>query len=109
METLINFFIQINASLQLLNIDLIIVLLVIASGYFQSRYLTDWKLNASLKTLLIATIFTFIYLSLNCNFDSLELAKPCLLMAFISYAVATSFYEIIIKHTMTYINNKFTK
>lgn len=107
MQLLIEFFININTSLQILNIDLIIVMLVIAAGFFQKRYLKSFTLNSAFKTLIVGTIFTTIYMGLNCDFSSWECAKPCLMVAFISYCFATSFYEIIVKHSVTYLSNKF--
>lgn len=80
-----------------LNLNLILVILIIAGGFFQKKYWTSVRLSGTIKTLIISTIFTLIYLSLTCEFTSFADAKPCLLTGFVSYAVATSFYEVIIK------------
>lgn len=110
MESLIELLISINTSLLSLNIDLMIVLLVISGGFFQKKYWnTDTRLNSAFKTLIVATVFTAIYLLLSCDFESFETAKHCLKIAFISYCISTSFYEIIVKHTLIFIKSKFGK
>lgn len=86
-----------NLTLDNLSLDFVLVVLIIAGGFFQKRYLNAWKIDSALKTLLVATIFTFLYLALNCDFASWEHARPCLQTGFVSYAVATSLYEIIVK------------
>lgn len=86
-----------NFNLDGLQLNFILVVLIIAGGYFQKRYWKSTKLNNSLKTLIIATIFTTIYLGLTCDFASWDNMKPCLTIGFVSYAIATSFYELILK------------
>ena len=80
-----------------LHIDFWIVLLVIASGYFQKMYLSEWKLSQALKTLVIGTTFSLVYLALTLDLTSLDSVRNGLLCVFISYALATSFYELIVK------------
>lgn len=75
------------------NIDWVIVLLVIASGYFQSAYLKDLNINDALKTLMVSFIAAGFYLVLAGNLtDKASLAKY-----FFSYFIATSLYEILLK------------
>ena len=105
MESLTNIY-QILLSV---NIDLLIVMLVIASGYFQFRYMADIKLKPVYKTLIVATILTALYIVLSCDFTSWLCLRPCLLTALMSYAIATSFYETIVKFTMETLTSKFVK
>ena len=91
----------------LLLIDLLIVLLVIASGYFQFRYMSVINLKPVYKTLLVATLLTSFYIIFTCDFTSWECVKPCLLTALMSYTVATSFYETIAKYGMEFLTSKF--
>lgn len=75
------------------NIDWMIVLLVILSGYFQKYYLKDMKGTEAIKTLLLSFAVTTIYLLLNGSItDSKALAR-----FFFSYFAATSMYETVIK------------
>lgn len=105
MNTLINIY----ELLLSFNIDLLIVLLVIASGYFQYRYMSAIMIKAVYKTLIVATALTALYILLTCDFKSWVCVKPCLLTALISYTVATSFYETIVKYTMETLQSKFGK
>lgn len=80
-------------------LDWILFLLVLAGGYFQSAYLKGIKLSksndATVKTLLMGSIFCFIYLAiLKMNG---QLPKEVWAKYFFSYVAATSFYEIILK------------
>jgi hypothetical protein len=75
------------------NIDWVIVILVIASGYFQSAYLKDLNFNDALKTLLVSFIVSGIYLAVGGNItDKASLAKY-----FFSFFLATSLYEVLLK------------
>ena len=75
------------------NIDWVIVILVIASGYFQSAYLKDLNINDALKTLLVSFIASGIYLLLSGDLVN----KASLAKYFFSFFLATSLYEILLK------------
>lgn len=102
-----------------LNIDLIIVVLVILSGFFQEKYLEsvtiskNLRLNASLKTLFLSAIVSTIYIVLvyrDVKNNSLRNGVPADPMPwakyFISYFTATSFYDFIIKPFRRFIQKK---
>lgn len=76
------------------NINWMIVVLVIVSGYFQRYYLKNIKvMGDAVKTLLVSFIVTTIYLSLIGDiYDRQALAR-----FFFSYFISTSLYEIILK------------
>jgi hypothetical protein len=75
------------------NIDWVIVLLVIASGYFQAAYLKEVNLNDALKTLMVSFIASGFYLVLAGDLTN----KASLAKYFFSYFIATSLYEILLK------------
>jgi hypothetical protein len=75
------------------NVDWAIVLLVIASGYFQSTYLKDYKINPALKTLMVSFIVSIIYLLLAGDITN----KAALVKYFFSFFLATSLYDILLK------------
>jgi hypothetical protein len=75
------------------NIDWVIVILVIASGYFQSAYMKDLNFADALKTLLVSFIASGIYLLLAGDLND----KASLAKYFFSYFIATSLYEILLK------------
>jgi hypothetical protein len=75
------------------NIDWVIVILVIASGYFQSAYLKDLNFNDALKTLFVSFVVSGIYLLLVGDLND----KASLARYFFSYFIATSLYEILLK------------
>jgi hypothetical protein len=75
------------------NIDWVIVLLVIASGYFQSAYLKNVNIADALKTLLVSFVVSGIYLLLAGDIAN----KASLAKYFFSFFLATSLYEILLK------------
>jgi len=75
------------------NIDWVIVILVIASGYFQSTYLKDYKINDALKTLMVSFAASIAYLLLAGDITS----KAALAKYFFSFFLATSLYDILLK------------
>jgi hypothetical protein len=80
-----------------LHIDPIIVLIVIAAGFFQEKYMCsfrvskDEKTDAALKTLLVSFSVSIIYLVFK------GLPKEMFAQYFLSYFLATSFYEMILR------------
>lgn len=80
-----------------LHIDGVIVLIVIAAGYFQNIYLKDLNLskdektNSALKTLLVSGIVVAIMLIFK------KAQSPDIWDAFLSYFLATSFYELLLR------------
>ena len=75
------------------NIDWVIVILVIASGYFQSAYMKDLNFADALKTLLVSFFASGIYLLLAGDLSD----KQSLAKYFFSFFLATSLYEIFLK------------
>lgn len=90
-----------------LHIDPVIVLLVIGSGFFQDYYLKFWtltkdtKTSGALKTLIISSIVSAIYLSILSYVD--KPPKEMWAQYFLSYFLATSFYELLIRPITKYI------
>lgn len=89
------------------NIDLIIFLIVMASGFFQERYMSNWyivkdaRLCAALKTLLVsfvaATIYIFIvYKQAQGQGDGATVLIPWG-KYFITYFMTTSIYDILVR------------
>jgi RsiW-degrading membrane proteinase PrsW (M82 family) len=77
------------------DVDVIIVLLFVIAGYFLKKYFIEWKLKMVYKVFLVGTVLTVLYLlSLYAaGVYSKVLWKKWL----ISYALATSLYESILK------------
>lgn len=86
------------------HIDLIAVFLVIVGGVFSTKYFKWWNINNATKTLIFGTVFISIYLII--LHISGELNKADYSKYFISYAVATSFYEIFQKIIVKNIKGK---
>lgn len=86
-----------------LNINWVIVLIVIGSGYFQKRYLTSITfMNEALKTLLVSFLAATIYMWLiGALQDKLSLAQY-----FFSYFISTSLYEVLLKPLTRWVENK---
>ena len=92
-----------------IKIDFIIISLVIAGGYFQKSYWTSEKPTQALKTLFVGTVFSFIYLGLTMDFSSFDAIRNGLLSGFVSYTLATSFYELIVKHVVDIVVKFFDR
>lgn len=89
-----------------LHINGVIVLIVIAAGYFQNSYTKDLhlskddKTNSALKTLLISGLVVTIMLLFQ-NPGREQIWEACL-----SYFLATSFYEILVRPITKAIQKK---
>lgn len=86
------------------HIDPIVVLLVLMGGFFSKRYMSEININNALKTLIIGTIFTGVYLvvlSISGNLQKADYTKY-----FVSYCTATSLYEMLIKKLMDLLKQK---
>lgn len=87
--------------LDFLHIDPMIVMLVICSGFFQEKYLCgstwskDSRRDAAYKTLVVSVLVSLIYILL----FHLQDKSVTIMWAkyFISYFVATSLYELLIR------------
>lgn len=94
-----------------LHLDLVIIALVIASGFFQETYLCGLRLakddryDAALKTLIISAVVsaTWVYLISDTYIKS-EVARY-----FLSYVTATSAYEIVIRPIRKWLKNSKTE
>lgn len=82
---------------QELHLDPTIILIVIASGFFQNKYFAGFTVSkdkgydAALKTLALSAFVSIVYIIL------LGEQKDTLSFYLISYFTATSFYELLIK------------
>lgn len=98
------------------NLDVIVIILVFLSGFFQEKYLCEFKwakdarIDASLKTLVVSFIVSSIYIFL--MYKELkrvsEDGKALLPWAkyFISYFAATSMYDLGIRPLRKWIKKK---
>lgn len=83
------------------NINPLVVLLVISSGYFQRYYLTSWNWSKAVKTLTVSFVVSVAYL-----FMSNEVTKTILADYFFSFFIATSLYEIFLNPLTRWIEKK---
>ena len=82
--------------------DFTVIILVILGGYFARRNLKELPLNLTYTTLLTGTAFSFIYLMLlHFTGHTVDLAK-----GFVSYCIATSCYDLIVKQVEGYLQKK---
>lgn len=98
------------------NLDIIIIAIVFLSGFFQEKYLIDWKwvkdgrLDASLKTLAISFIASSIYIILMYKEAKRSSTDGIVLLNwskyFISYFTATSLYDLGIRPLRKWITKK---
>jgi hypothetical protein len=87
------------------NIDLVIFLIVMVSGFFQERYLSNWyivkdaRLCAALKTLIVSFVAGTIYIFIvykQSKTDGAEVLIPWG-KYFITYFMTTSIYDILVR------------
>lgn len=102
MEALLNF-------LDTKHVDFFIFILVIASGYFQDRFLCvftwykkDSRYDATIKTFVVSLIFSAIYVWLfkyeaGGATEVEQAAGTPWKKIFISFACATSFYDLVLR------------
>lgn len=90
MEAILN-----GLKLENLPIDVLMVIIVLLSGIFQTKYMQDLKLPGAWKTLLASLFFSTIYILIKI-FSGADIQQD-LLNWFFSYLFATSFYELLFK------------
>lgn len=87
-----------------LGIDPMIIVLVIAGGFFATTYLKGWKwATDAWKTLIVGSIFSAAYVLV--VFTEKEMTAQIWKSFLISYVFATSFYELCIKWLSDKIKN----
>jgi hypothetical protein len=90
-------------------IDIVVVVLVLCSGFFQKMYLKgltlskDVTYDSALKTLLVSAIASVIYIVLFKDPDKASSYAKY----FISYFGATSLYELLISPFVNFLKSKF--
>ena len=87
-----------------LPIDYFMIILVIAAGQFQKKFIPELCMHGSWKTLIVSFVFCAIYAM---AYSYAYQFKPDMPLRWIfSYAIATSFYEIILrKYLSRYIDD----
>lgn len=113
MEATLSFFSSLIADLSA-HIDWFVVVLVLCGGGFSKRYLgalthihlfgKDFKISQTWKTLVVGSILSSIYIALLAY--SHQLHRGDFIKYFLSYTVATSFYEIMLKSVFTRLGLK---
>jgi hypothetical protein len=88
-------------------INIVVVILVLLAGLFAKNYLSEWqffyrwKVSAAMKTLLVASLFILVY-ALTQWFAG-SLSKADISSYFLSYALATSLYELLLKRFFSWL------
>lgn len=82
--------------------DITVIFLVILGGYFARRNLKELPINLTYSTLITGTVFSFIYLWL----AHLAGREVDLVKGFVSYCIATSCYDLIVKQIEDYVQKK---
>jgi hypothetical protein len=101
-------------ALSSIGIDYLIVLMVLAGGFFATTYLDGWthirigtwkpKFSDAWKTLIVGSIFTAVYIVVLIKTSGFP--KELWKQFFISYIFATSFYELLLKPITAFIKKK---
>lgn len=78
-----------------LHLDGVIILLVISSGFWSKKYLDTVNILPAWKTLIVSFIFTSLYVLLLIISNNFRVEK--IVDYFISFAIATSLYDLILK------------
>lgn len=98
------------------NLDVIIIVLVFLSGFFQEKYLCEFvwakrdaRIDASLKTLAVSFVVSSIYIYLMYKESKTADAATAMIpwaKYFISYFTATSLYDLGIRPLRKWIQRK---
>lgn len=98
------------------NLDVIIIAIVLLSGFFQEKYLANWilvkdqRLCSGLKTLIVSFLAANIYIFLMYKQEKAESDGAKVLLPwvkyFISYFFATSLYDMVIRPFRKWITKK---
>lgn len=98
METIKTVFSEANGFLLTLKINVMYVLLWVAAGYVQSQYF-KWftKFSDAWKTLVLGSVFSVVYAILLRDVTT----KATWVEFFASYIFATSFYELLLKDSVS--------
>lgn len=92
--------------LKMIHIDPVIVLIVIASGFFQNRFLCYWEISkdqktaAAFRTLIVSAAASLIYLWL------VGVKRDAFAYYFLSFFLATSLYELLIRPLVKWIKKE---
>lgn len=87
------------------NINVMVLALIIVGGIAATRFLSKWKWDGALKTLLVGSIFVGIYILI--RYMNGEFHKTDLESYFVTYCFTTSLYELILKYFMDAIQGFF--
>ncbi len=88
----------------------VVIVLVLCSGLFAKKYLDDidsigrFKISLAVKTLIVASFFVSFYALM--EHWSGNIGKGDISSYFFSYCVATSFYELILKGVIKFLERK---
>ena len=96
----------INQLNEIYHVDMVIVILVFAAGIIQQHYMKEVfpKISGSLKTLFFSFMFFIIYLFIKAYAGTLK--KVNMENYFVSYAIATSVYELFVKSVIQMLRKK---
>ncbi|OSZ79267.1 hypothetical protein CAP35_13720 [Chitinophagaceae bacterium IBVUCB1] len=113
METTLSFFSSLIADLSK-HIDWIVVVLVLCGGEFAKRYMSalthihlfakDIKISLTWKTLIVGSVLSSVYICMLAY--NHQLHREDHIKYFLSYAVATSFYEMFLKSILSKLGLK---
>lgn len=86
------------------NISLYLMLLIIVSGIFVTKYTKEfWRIKDVYKVFLASLVFSFIFYFID------ECEENCAPKYLFTYLLATSFYELIMKWFIDRLNKAFGK
>lgn len=99
------------------NLDLIIIMIVFLSGFFQEKYMCKWewkkdsRYDASLKTLAVSLIISSIYILVVYRETKRTATDGIVVLSWgkylISYFAATSLYDMAIRPLRKWLKKKF--
>lgn len=87
------------------HINWIIVVLVLLGGEFAKKYLCNVNLPVAIKTLIMGTLFTGVYIAITAVYTDFDKAQ--MPDFFLSYCIATSLYELALKYVIDGIKKRF--
>jgi hypothetical protein len=95
METITNFIHHIN---------IVVLVLVLLGGLFAKNYMINVNIPTAFKTLIMGTLFVVVWILVQVISKSFDVKQ--LPDYFITYCVATSLYELLLKYALDFLEKK---
>lgn len=86
------------------HINIVVLVLVLLGGIFSKNYMNNVNMPVAFKTLIMGTLFVILWILVQIVSKSFDVKQ--LPDYFITYCVATSLYELLLKYALDFLSKK---